>query len=129
MKKALSLAILMLAALGFAACGLGVGETPGQGIKGIVLLGPHCPVVQEGQECPDTPFQTELVVTHPDAAGVIKEFSSDANGLFEVSLPVGEYAITSPAGTTLPFCNTQETVIVHEGELTETIVYCDSGIR
>ena len=96
---------------------------------GIVLLGPHCPVVQEGVSCPDTPFQTDLVVTRPDGTRTIKEFSSDVNGTFEVLLPPGEYAITSPAGTTLPYCNTQETVIVYEGEFTEIIVYCDTVIR
>ena len=130
MKKTTSGVILLsFLLLGLAACGLGEQEISGQGIKGIVLLGPHCPVVQEGVPCPDTPFQTDLVVTTPDGARVIKKFSSDVNGMFVLLLPVGEYAITSPAGTTLPYCNSQETDIVYEGELTEIIVYCDTGIR
>ena len=130
MKKTTSGVILMsFLLLGLAACGLGEQEIPGQGIRGIVLLGPHCPVVQEGVPCPDTPFRTDLVVTTPDGARIIKKFSSDVNGMFAVLLPQGEYAITSPGGMTLPYCNTQETVIVYEEELTETIVYCETGIR
>jgi len=128
-KNTTSIFVLSCMILGLAACGLGEQEISGQGIKGIVLLGPHCPVVQEGVPCPDTPFQTDLVVTRPDGTRTIKKFSSDVNGTFEVLLPPGEYAITSPAGTTLPYCNTQETVIVYEGEFTEIIVYCDTGIR
>jgi hypothetical protein len=124
-KRADLLIIISLALIGIVAC----AAVPGQGIKGIVLLGPHCPVVQAGSPCPDTPFQTALVVTTPDGSRVIKEFSSDENGMFAVLLPPGEYAIRSPAGTTLPYCTTQSSIIVSSGVLTEATVYCDTGIR
>lgn len=103
-------------------------DVPGQGIRGIVLLGPHCPVVQEGEECPDTPFQTELIVTNLEGTRVIKEFSSDANGQFEVLLPVGDYLVRSPIDVQLPYCDSGP-LRVAAGAMTEATVLCDTGIR
>lgn len=100
-----------------------------QGIRGIVMLGPLCPVVQEGEPCPDKPFQTDLVVTNPDGTRLIKEFSSDIDGRFEVYLPVGVYAIRSPEAGGLPYCSTNEPVTVRSGLMADVTVFCDSGIR
>ncbi|MEX2160995.1 MAG: hypothetical protein WD751_03690 [Anaerolineales bacterium] len=123
--------VRFLAALVFAgtlaAC---VQTTPeGQGIRGQVLLGPNCPVVQEDEPCPDTPYQTELVVTSADGVREIKRFSSDADGRFEVNLPAGAYSIRSPGGTGLPYCSVNDVLDVRPGRMTETTVFCDSGIR
>ena len=100
-----------------------------QGIRGTVLLGPNCPVVQEGEPCPDTLYQTELVVTSADGMREIKRFSSDANGEFEVNLAVGSYAIRSPNPGELPYCSTNEPFSVKTGSMTEVTVFCDTGIR
>ncbi len=116
----------MLVTLGLAACSQAV---VGQGIRGIVLSGPNCPVVQEGVACPDTPFQTDLVVTSLDGMTVIKRFLSSADGSFEVNLPAGEYAIRSVNQTSLPYCTTTNPVYVFERAMTETTVFCDTGIR
>ncbi|MGH2583140.1 MAG: hypothetical protein ACRDFQ_09640 [Anaerolineales bacterium] len=118
-----------LLVFGLSACGLSAPAIPGQGIRGTVLLGPHCPVVVEGEDCPDTPYETDLVATTPDGTRVIKRFSSDANGIFEVFLPVGEYAIISPQGTQWPYCSSNGAFFVTAGQITELTVYCDTGIR
>ena len=101
----------------------------GQGIKGIVLLGPQCPVVQVDNPCPDKPYQTDLVVTSADGMRTIKLFSSNADGSFQVTLAAGEYAIRSLNPGGLPSCSSEGTVIVRAGALTETTVFCDTGIR
>lgn len=119
-------AAILIAAILLAGCA--AADVPGQGVMGSVRLGPHCPVVQEGEECPDTPFQTELVVTSTGGMDEIKEFSSDASGMFAVLLPVGEYAIRSPQGATLPYC-TSDIFVVTASQMTEITVYCDTGIR
>ena len=111
------------------ACGL-APATPGTGIRGQVLLGPLCPVEVEGQPCPDQPYATRLVVTTVDGARELKQFSSNVDGGFLVNVPAGEYAIRSAAAAeVLPYCATNETVIVRPGGYTEAIVYCDTGIR
>jgi hypothetical protein len=119
--------ILALGVFVLSFCSAPIAE--GQGIQGIVLLGPNCPVMQEGVPCPDTPFQTELVVTSADGTRDIKHFFSNADGEFEVSLPVGTYGIRSVDVGGLPYCSTNEPVIVLQGEMTETTVFCDTGIR
>ena len=100
----------------------------GQGIRGLVLLGPNCPVVQEGVPCPDTPYQTQLAVTNPEGNRVIKTFWSAADGTFEVTLPVGGYALRSVAQG-LPYCQSDQPLVVSAGDMTETTVLCDTGIR
>lgn len=101
----------------------------GQGIRGIVLLGPNCPVVQADEPCPDTPYQTELVATTADGTNVVKRFSSNASGEFEVNLAVGSYAIRSPNPGGLPYCSTNEPFTVTAEARTEIQVFCDTGIR
>lgn len=114
-------------ALVLAACG---GSAPeGQGIRGLVLLGPNCPVEQEGVPCPDTPCQVQLVITNPEGTQVVKTFSSRADGTFEVTLPVGEYAIRSATPGGFPYCASDQPVTVRAGSMTETTVFCDTGIR
>ena len=106
------------------------GPAPaGQGIRGLVLLGPNCPVVQEGIPCPDTPYETQLAVTNLDSTQVIKTFWSNADGTFEVTLPVGEYAIRSAEQGSLRYCASDQPVVVSPGAMTETTVFCDTGIR
>ncbi len=109
-----------------------INTEQGSGITGTVLLGPTCPVVKEppDEECADEPYETTLVVTTSDQARVIKEFHSDAGGKFSVQVPPGEYAIrSSAAANVLPYCSTSDNVNVSIGGYTETIVYCDTGIR
>ncbi len=101
----------------------------GQGIHGTVLLGPNCPVMQADVPCPDTPYQTDLVVTSADGMRVVKQFSSDVNGEFEVNLAVGSYAIRSPNSGGLPHCTTNESFTVTSGAMSEVTVFCDTGIR
>lgn len=119
--------ILALGVFVLSFCSQAIPE--GQGVSGNVLLGPNCPVVQQDEPCPDTPYQTELVVTSADGMREIKRFSSDANGEFEVNLAVGTYAIRSPNSGGLPYCSTNEPFTVTAGTMTEVTVFCDTGIR
>lgn len=118
---------ILLASALLSACG--APAPAGQGIRGLVLLGPNCPVVQEGVPCPDMPYQVELAVTSPDGMRVIKTFSSNTDGTFEVTLPVGEYTIRSLQQGGMPYCAIDQTVTVSAGSMTETTVFCDTGIR
>jgi len=100
------------------------------GVRGSVLLGPQCPVVREGEDCPDKPYATTLVVTKTDQSKVIKEFKSDENGKFSVQVPPGEYSIRSATVANVhPYCSSRENIIVSSNAYTETVVYCDTGIR
>ena len=102
------------------------------GIRGMVLIGPTCPVVQNPPEdsCNDRPYQARLAVTTPDGSRVISEFSSDMDGIFNIPLLPGEYAVRSAVATNvLPYCSSRDAIIVGPTGYTETTIYCDSGIR
>lgn len=126
------------------ACGGGGGEssdaltqeTGGAGsagtIRGLVLLGPICPVVEDPPDpnCADQPYATRLVLTSADQASIVKEFASDTLGKFVVTAAPGEYAIRSAAAANvLPYCASEGTISVSVGATVDVTVRCDTGIR
>lgn len=102
------------------------------GILGTVLLGPTCPVVKNSPEagCADKPYKTNLVLMTADQSRVISEFSSDANGKFDIKIQPGQYTIRSAVSAkTLPSCASNEIIRVSLNSYAETTVYCDTGMR
>jgi len=110
-----------------ATCSIYSPTPRGSGIQGQVLLGPMCPVVQPGQECPDQPYQATLTVN--SLSGVqIAQFQSDAQGRFSVPLVPGEYILHPESPNGLPFAGDQS-FMVETGRFTQITVHYDSGIR
>ncbi|HSO12860.1 MAG TPA: carboxypeptidase-like regulatory domain-containing protein [Anaerolineales bacterium] len=97
------------------------------GIEGRVLIGPMCPVVQVGQECPDQPYQAVLTVNSPGGERIV-QFQTDEEGRFRIPLEPGEYILHPESPNTLPFAR-EQTVIVEDGKFAQVIVNYDSGIR
>ena len=127
MNKKILLAPIVLLVL---ACGLFATPTPtDSGITGKVLLGPVCPVMIEGQECPDQPYQATLTVNSLEGRKIV-QFQSDEEGNFNVPLPPGEYILhpETPEGAPLPFAEEQRFTVL-PGEFTRLLVQYDSGIR
>ncbi len=110
-----------------ATCSIYSPTPRGSGIEGQVLLGPMCPIVQQGQECPDQPYQATLTIT--DRNGVqITQFQTDAQGRFHTALVPGEYILHPESPNGLPFAGDQ-TFAVETGRYTQITVHYDSGIR
>jgi len=97
------------------------------GIEGQVLIGPMCPVVQEGQECPDQPYQADLTVTSP-AGRVIVRFRTEEDGRFRVPLAPGDYILQPESPNVMPFASEQPFTVL-PGQFTQIVVSYDSGIR
>jgi hypothetical protein len=110
-----------------ATCSIYSPTPRGSGIEGQVLLGPMCPIVQQGQGCPDQPYQATLTIT--DRNGVqITQFQTDAQGRFHIPLVPGEYILHPESPNGLPFAGDQ-TFVVETGRYTQLTVNYDSGIR
>jgi hypothetical protein len=127
MNKKILLAPIVLLTL---ACGLFATPTPtDSGITGKVLVGPMCPVMIEGQECPDQPYQATLTVNNLEGREIV-QFQTDEQGNFSVSLAPGEYILhpETPKDAPLPFAEEQR-FTVREGVYTRLTVQYDSGIR
>lgn len=100
------------------------------GVRGQALIGPACPVMREGQECPDQPYQTQLVILTRDGRAVTR-FETDEQGRFEVRLPPGDYILHPdiPVGKPLILSAADVPFTVIPNEFTNIIITFDSGIR
>ncbi len=99
------------------------------GVRGLVTIGPMCPVLQKGVPCPDLPFSTKIVIE--DEAGIeIASIVSGDDGLFQIELDPGSYVLVpeSPNPGVPPMAQ-EQAVEVAEDEFTEVLIQYDSGIR
>src|SRR5215204_2892952 len=94
------------------------------GIEGQVFIGPVCPVVQQGQECPDQPYQATLVVNNLNGREVVK-VQTDIQGRFKIQLEPGEYILHPESPNVMPFAGDQ-TFTVAAGRFTQIRVTYDS---
>ena len=128
MNKKILLAPILLLTL---ACGLFANPvTPtDSGITGKVLIGPMCPVMREGEECPDQPYQATITVNNLEGRQIV-QFQTDEQGIFNIPLAPGEYILhpETPAGMPLPRAEEQPFTVI-PGEFTRLVVLYDSGIR
>ena len=108
----------------------GINQIPEtSGIKGIVLIGPTCPVetFPPKPDCADKPFSAKIFIKNSNGLKV-GEFSSGIDGKFSVPLSPGTYVLEPQSRNVLPRAESQ-TVIVQENKFAEIIVNYDSGIR
>jgi len=99
------------------------------GIEGQVRIGPMCPVVQQGQECPDQPYQAVLII-QTSAGRQVTRITTDAEGKFRLTLAPGTYILhpQTPQNSPMPFA-TDQTFNVVKGHFTQITIVFDSGIR
>ncbi|HSB91105.1 MAG TPA: hypothetical protein VLD63_13900 [Anaerolineales bacterium] len=120
--------ISLLAVL-LAACASGNPSPTGDsGVEGHVFIGPMCPVVQVGTDCPDSPYQALLVVE--DGRGrEVGRTESSADGAYRIPLAAGSYRLVpQPGESGLPWAEPIE-VAVAEGVWVRVDIRYDSGIR
>ncbi len=110
------------------ACGADdlLGPDAAQGIEGIVLLGPQCPVQSIDNPCPDLPYQVWIDV-RTAAGGSVTRIRSGEDGRFRVGLRPGLYVLDPESGNPFPAASEQE-VEVREGVHTQVVVSLDTGI-
>jgi hypothetical protein len=96
-------------------------------LEGYVHIGPTCPVVREGDDCADRPYEAEMDVV--DASGaVVVTVHSDAAGRFSATLAAGSYALVPRSTGVLPYAS-EQTFSIAAGAVTQIDVAYDSGIR
>ncbi|MDQ6710197.1 MAG: carboxypeptidase-like regulatory domain-containing protein [Candidatus Dormibacteraeota bacterium] len=114
-----------------AACGASpaASPTPGTGIRGVVTVGPTCPVERVNSPCPPRPMQATIDVR--DASGKqVATVVSGSDGHFQADLLPGTYTLkgVAPGGAGLPR-PILVTVTVVAGSYATVNVEFDSGIR
>jgi len=99
------------------------------GIRGLVTIGPTCPVVREGMQCDDQPYSAKLIVTRAGGA-IVARVTSGADGRYEIKVPPGTYEIGPEAGDILRWPTAPpQPVTVRSGTFTIVDISFDSGIR
>jgi hypothetical protein len=95
----------------------------------MVWVGPTCPVVQEGVDCPDSPLEADLEVQNASGR-VVARSRSDAQGAYRIPLAPGDYTLVplSPGEAGLPFASPLPLVIT-TGHWKKLDISYDSGIR
>ena len=123
------IAVLVITAA-LAACGAGEATPPDSGVKGRVLIGPMCPVVQEGVPCPDRPFQATIEVRRVSTGKVVATVRSGKDGRFRVNLAPGRYILEpqSPNAGAPPYAGPVP-ARVRAHRFTHVKITYDSGIR
>lgn len=128
MKTLVPLVLIAVLALG---CGAEreAAEPVDSGVRGVVLLGPSCPVVQENVPCPDEPFEATIRVLDPGSSEVVATTSSGKDGRFVARLAPGRYVLEGvSSGEALPFAKPVD-VTVRPHAFTGATVAFDTGIR
>jgi len=124
-------AALAMAAIVAVACGSDATapNAGGQGIRGVVLLGPTCPVETEASPCPDRPMTGVTIRVLQDGT-LDATATSDTSGRFEVRVQPGEYTLEAvvPPGWPGMFAKPIR-VTVSPGAFVAVKVLIDSGIR
>ena len=101
------------------------------GVRGNVSLGPTCPVMRDppDPQCADRPYETKISVFRAgNATNVLATAKSNAQGIFEVSLPAGDYVVSAEGGQMLPRCS-PVSVTVSPNTYASATIECDTGIR
>jgi hypothetical protein len=108
-----------------------VGQPPTSGVKGNVVVGPQCPVIEVGQEdtCKDKPYQATLVIKQGEGGREITRITTDPAGAFRVVLPPGTYVIEPLPGRSQYPYGKPEVVHVEPGTFTIVTIYYDTGLR
>ena len=133
------LATMLAAVLVLTGCGQVVPRTGASGsatalaatsgIRGVVLLGPTCPVQRVASPCPDRPIAAVVLVVDHHGADVARG-ASDASGHFLIGLGAGSYSVQAvQSGVALGTSSPPIAVSVVNGRFTDVVLSVDSGIR
>jgi hypothetical protein len=129
MRRLPLVSLLVLLLLTACASDGGDEAASSSGVRGQILLGPTCPVVQEGSPCPNEPVGGVEVRALTDGEA-IAQTTSDENGRFELELPPGRYTLEAVVGPDGPgMFSKPVAVTVTAGVFVEVAVPVDSGIR
>ena len=126
-QKILPILILLILTV-VTACSGNSSTTQDSGVEGQVIIGPVCPVIQQGEDCVDRPYQATLTVNDPKGRKIV-QVEADEDGQFKIPLEPGNYILVPESkGLMVPFAS-QQPFTVTEGKYTQLTIAYDSGIR
>jgi hypothetical protein len=121
--------ILLFLAMSSAFLPMQIPAEPQSGIEGVITISPWHPGPIRADEPGSKPLANATFVVQTEANAVTSEFTTDAQGGFRVSLPLGHYKVSlkgkkGGVGKYGPF-----EVDVAAGKMTSVQWNCDTGMR
>ena len=104
-----------------------LGPDAAQGVEGIALRGPICPVQSLENPCPDLPHQATVEIRTRSGRSVTT-FRTGEDGRFRIGLEPGLYTLIPESGEPFPVASSQDFEVVG-GAYTELTISFDTGIR
>src|SRR3989344_4694049 len=99
------------------------------GIREVVLRGPMCPVVRVGEECPDAPYGTKVLISRMSTSSeIFATVQSGNDGKFLINLPPGDYVANATNEGISKICS-PVSVSIGSDEIKNINISCDTGIR
>jgi hypothetical protein len=105
----------------------GAPHSVDSGIRGLVVVGPTCPVQRPGQNC-TRPYRAWITIRRQRSHVLAVHVRSGSDGVFVARLSPGRYLLQPHNGRPYPHARSQ-TVTVGRHRFTEVTVSFDSGIR
>ena len=104
-----------------------LGPDAEQGVEGIAMIGPQCPVQNDAMSCPDLPHTTTIEVVEAEG-GWVTRVRTGSDGRVRVGLEPGEYRLLPLSGDPCPVASTVE-VGVSAGVWSSVTIQFDTGMR
>jgi hypothetical protein len=124
------LAFLAVAVAVLVGCrGHSAGQAAGQGVSGVVLAGPTCPVETLESPCPPKPVPSISVQVLSTSGEVVDTTTTDGNGRFSVALDPGTYEVRATPGQQAFMSARPVDVTVRRGAFANVTIRADTGIR
>jgi hypothetical protein len=124
-RVAIVLICLVAAACG-SSCRTGSAEAIRSGVRGVVLLGPSCPVETEASPCPAEAWVGTVRATRGDES---VEARTDARGRFTMPLDPGGWTLTAILDDPGPPSASPVAVRVRPDRFTTVTLTVDTGVR
>ena len=111
------------------ACANASAATVPTGVSGIVHRTPAHPGPQRIGESGRAPMVGAVVQVLDADHRVVARVTTGTDGRFSAAVPAGQYSVEVDVGAAvLPRCGTAE-ASVHDGQVTDVEIECDSGMR
>jgi hypothetical protein len=130
MKSTIVLSMVLAVLAGCAGSSPSEPETPGV-LQGSVLIGPICPVEQEGVPCPVPPeaYAARKIVVSNSRGRLVQTVTIGSDGRYQVSLTPGTYLVDINRIGIDSSSDVPRTVTIRSGETVVLDIRIDTGIR
>jgi hypothetical protein len=123
--RAVALSAVGMSLLACVSVRVGAAES---GVSGTVIVTPALPGPQRAEEPSGKPLPGAKVELRGAGGTIVARANADANGVFRILAPGGQYELRINTPRTSSRCQSQSVQVV-DGQIAHLDIACDSGMR